>query len=93
MIEITPNLLSEIEHYASLMFTKSEIATILEVEPKDFDMLLSDRDGKPFKSFQRGRLKKEAMIRKSIFELAENGSSPAQSFAIKLIENAKMDDL
>jgi hypothetical protein len=93
LIEITPNLLSEIEHYAALMFSRSEIAIILELDPGDFDKLLHNKDGDPFKSFQKGRLKKEAMIRKSIFELAENGSSPAQSFAIKLIENAKMDDL
>jgi len=34
----------------------------------------------------------EAEIRKSILELAKNGSSPAQAIAMKLIENAKMDD-
>jgi hypothetical protein len=93
LIEITPNFLSEIEHYASLMFTRNEIATILEVDTREFKILLKNEDDQPFKSFQKGRLKKEAMIRKSIFELAENGSSPAQSFAIKLIENAKMDDI
>ncbi len=91
MIEITNNLLAEIENYAALMFTKKEIAVILELDEKQFYDLL-DKD-QPQKAFQRGRLKKEAEIRKSIFDLAQNGSSPAQSFAIKLIENAKMDDL
>lgn len=91
MIEITNNLLAEIENYAALMFTKKEIAVILELDEVQFcDLLGKD---KPQKAFQRGRLKKEAEIRKSIFDLAQNGSSPAQSFAIKLIENAKMDDL
>lgn len=91
MIEITNNLLAEIENYAALMFTKKEIAVILELDEKQFcDLLEQDR---PQKAFQRGRLKKEAEIRNSIFDLAQNGSSPAQSFAIKLIENAKMDDL
>jgi hypothetical protein len=42
---------------------------------------------------QIGRLKCEAIVRKSIFDLAGNGSSPAQAFAMKLIENAKMDDV
>ena len=92
MKKIDEDLLAELEQYAGLMFTKKEIAAILEFSLSEFEELL-DHDDDAYKRFQRGRLKKDAEVRKSIFDLAANGSSPAQSFAWKLIENAKMDDL
>ena len=93
MIEQNESFITEVETYASLMFTKEEIAVILEVDPAELVVLLQDQDNMAFKAFQRGRLKREAEVRKGIFDLAQNGSSPAQAFAMKIIENAKMDDV
>jgi hypothetical protein len=87
------SFITDIETYASLMFTKEEIAVILEVDPGELKSLLQDRESPSFKAFRRGRLKREAEVRKGIFDLAQNGSSPAQAFAMKIIENAKMDDI
>ena len=87
------SFISDIETYASLMFTKEEIAVILEVDPAELKTLLQDRESHTFKAFQRGRLRREAEVRKGIFDLAQNGSSPAQAFAMKIIENAKLDDV
>ena len=87
------SFISDIETYASLMFTKEEIAVILEVDPAELKALLQERESLVFKAFQRGRLKREAEVRKGIFDLAQNGSSPAQAFAMKIIENAKLDDV
>ena len=93
MIEQNESFITEVETYASLMFSKEEIAVILEVDPVQLVDLLEDQDNAVFRAFQRGRLKREAEIRKGIFDLAQNGSSPAQTFAMKLIENAKANDL
>ena len=87
------SFISDIEAYASLMFTKEEIAVILEVDPAELKVILRDSESPAFKAFQRGRLKREADVRKGIFDLAQNGSSPAQAFAMKIIENAKLDDV
>ena len=92
-MEQNETFISDIETYASLMFTKEEIAVILEVDPAELKTLLQERESPAFKAFQRGRLKREAEVRKGIFDLAQNGSSPAQAFAMKIIENAKLDDL
>jgi hypothetical protein len=92
-MQMDESFISEIETYASLMFTKEEIAVILEVDPVEMKALLQERESVAFKAFQRGRLKREAEVRKGIFDLAQNGSSPAQAFAMKIIENAKMDDI
>ena len=75
------------------MFSKEEIAVILEVDPAELVVLVQDQDNPVFRAFRRGRLKREAEVRKGIFDLAQNGSSPAQTFAMKLIENAKANDL
>ena len=93
MIEQNESFITEVETYASLMFSKEEIAVILEIDPAELAVLLQDQDNPVLGAFQRGRLKREAEVRKGIFDLAQNGSSPAQTFAMKLIENAKANDL
>jgi len=93
LIEQTENFLTDLESYAALMFNRSEIAVIMEVDTAELAELLSETQSPAFRAFQRGRLKREAELRKGIFDLAQNGSSPAQTMAIKLIENAKADDL
>ena len=93
MIDQNESFITEVETYASLMFSKEEIAVILEVDPVQLFDLLEDQDNPVFRAFQRGRLKREAEVRKGIFDLAQNGSSPAQTFAMKLIDNAKANDI
>jgi hypothetical protein len=92
-MEMTDAFIAELENYASLMFTREEIAIILEVDPGELKTILKDCESTVSRAFQRGRLKREAEVRKGIFDLALNGSSPAQAFAMKIIENAKMDDV
>ncbi len=92
-MEMNETFIAELENYASLMFTREEIAIILEVDPVELKGALKDGKNKASRAFQRGRLKREAEVRKGIFDLAQNGSSPAQAFAMKIIENAKLDDI
>jgi len=82
--------LAQIEEYSGLMFSREEIADILDVDRQLLTELLEDGDY--LRAFKKGRLLREAQLRKAIFDLAANGSSPAQAFAAKLIENAKMED-
>jgi len=82
--------LAQIEEYSGLMFSREEIADILDVDRQLLTELLDDGDY--LRAFKKGRLLREAQLRKAIFDLAANGSSPAQAFAAKLIENAKMED-
>ena len=89
---LNDKFLEYLETYASLMFTKSEIANILEIPQQRLMEALNDHSPS-LVAFQRGRLKREAEVRKGILDLAQNGSSPAQTFAMKLIVNAKADDL
>ena len=75
------------------MFTKKELAFFLELPFQEFNEMINDDGSEEQKAFITGRMKQEADIRKSIFDLAANGSSPAQTEAMKLIREAKMDDI
>lgn len=86
-------LLQQVEEFAGLMFSRDEIADIIDIDRQRFTEMVTDKEDDVQKAFRRGRLLREAQVRKSIFDLAGNGSSPAQAFAAKLIENAKMEDL
>ncbi|MCU0337876.1 MAG: hypothetical protein MUF12_08500 [Sediminibacterium sp.] len=77
---LTKEQITEIEEMASLYFTDAEIMSIVGIEEID----------QTFKnSVKRGRLLREAKVRKSIFNLAESGSGPAQAMAIKIMQTGK----
>jgi len=89
--KLTAELIQQIEEYSSLMFSKNEIAEILEMPSQGF-MALLEKDKSAYKAFRKGRLVQEAKLRKAIFDLAGNGSSPAQTLASTMIIEAKMND-
>ena len=93
MIELTDDLLAQLEEMSSLMLNKNDIATLLELDPDEFVNILEDKAGEAWKRFQTGRMKTITQVRKSIFELAANGSSPAQTEAMKIIRESKMEDI
>jgi hypothetical protein len=72
--------IEEAKGFAELLFTNEEIMQIMELE-----RLTPDIE----KAIKVGHLKAEAEIRKSIMDLAKNGSSAAQSYATKLIDSLK----
>lgn len=74
--------LKEIENFAKVRIPKNEIAIILNFEKWD---------NNKNKAFQKGRLIGNAEIRKSIFEMARNGSSPAQKQFLELISQEDSD--
>lgn len=72
--------IAEVEEMASLFFSEAEILVIVGLT----EVCPTFRN-----AFKRGRLLREAKVRKSIFTLAESGSSPAQTIAMKIINTGK----
>ncbi len=92
-MEVKKFLLEELEELASLMYSIAEIEIIMGMPPDSLkDLIKVPGESNVKDAFQRGRLKRQGDVRKSIFDLAAAGSSPAQTLAIRLIENAKMED-
>lgn len=78
--------LTEIEEFAALHFTKAEISIIMEFANDEIE------NTHVKEAMNRGRLKSEAEVWQSIFRLAKQGSSPAQTLAIQRINKLKAKD-
>jgi hypothetical protein len=84
---LTDAQLDEVQSLAGLMFSESEIITIMGLD----DNVMPGDDFK--KSFLKGKLIKQAELRKSIFDLAINGSSPAQILANDIIKSQSLNSV
>jgi hypothetical protein len=73
------------------MMTDTEICTMLEISPDEFSLEMEDHSSQIYGVIMKARLTAEARVRKSIIECAAQGSSPAQSLAMKLIEQEKLN--
>lgn len=93
MILYTIEQLNEVREYAGLLFAPKKIARILGVDEAAFLSDLNDESSEVSKAYDKGRLLTEAELRTSILRLAKQGSSPAQTLAIKLRDELQLDIL
>ena len=78
-----PDLAEQIRDFATLQFTDSEISVIM-------GMTLASLLSKYTTEIDGGRLLAEAEVRRSLLQMAKQGSSPAQNKFMEL--NAKAKD-
>lgn len=83
MAETEPNPAQAAQEFAELQFTDAQIALIMEM---DIDLLLE----RHAQDIDRGRLLAEAEVRRSILQLAKQGSTPAQKEFMDLARKAKL---
>jgi hypothetical protein len=79
--------LKEVQELAELHFSRKEVATILGL---DADLAESEEFEK---AFETGRLLCDAQLRRAIFKLAKQGSSPAQNLALKIMEADRVREI
>jgi hypothetical protein len=91
---MSPSLeqIAQIEDYASSFFSPQEIAIIMDLNTPEF-ILLFTTEGAVKNAYNKGRLIQEAKLRKVILELATKGSSPAQTLAMDIIKNSKLNNI
>ncbi|GAB3177608.1 hypothetical protein [Telluribacter humicola] len=83
---LTESQLEEISELASLFFSPQDIAIITGL---DVDQLLEEiatEQSSANLAYLRGKLKARASVRKTIKNLAIQGSSPAQNLVLKMME-------
>jgi hypothetical protein len=91
-MDFTTDQIKEIEELAGLLFSPKEVLIIIGVFVQS--RVVTQLSNKDFSlAYQRGKLKSEAEIRRSVIELAKNGSAPAQMLADKIITQAKLNDI
>lgn len=77
----------QIEELGGYFFTPDDIAIILQLDLSEFKGVRFEMDDFRI-PYQRGKLLKEAEIRKAILKMAAAGSSPAQILAKELIDKS-----
>jgi hypothetical protein len=83
-MELSKEILAEIEDQASLFMTPDKIAIVIDIPFPQFKDMLLDPKHPAARAFRRGSLKSEIELRRSVIDLANRGSSPAQTLAVKL---------
>lgn len=91
-MELTKEQLNEVTEWAMALFSPKEIALIMELDELAFAQAIAAKQGDIYKHYMKGRLISEGKIKKAVINLAESGSSPAQTLALKMIEEIKIDE-
>ena len=78
-----------ITRMAAAAYTHEQIAFALGLDVTSFNQWMHD-DGHPASiAFYKGFYSSELTVRESVFQLARSGSSPAQTLAVKLIDETR----
>lgn len=99
-LQKTPQSGSEIESWSkddleyltelsSTFLPIENIAILIGVDLSVLETELENIEGEVYEAYQSGRLQTEFSVRKSVFDLAKAGSSPAQALAIQFIQTDK----
>lgn len=76
----------QITEYAVLQFMPTEIELILQMTAGSLTTQVKEKQGTFYAAYKKGQLLAEATLRKSIYDMAKQGSSPAQKQFLTLIE-------
>jgi len=89
-MNLTDEQLKQVEEYASYFFSPKEICIILGIDHKTTLTI----EGSEFSNaYQKGSLLSQAKVRKSIIDLAQKGSSPAQALAVQMMDKIKINNV
>lgn len=91
-MKLSTEELNEIERLAGLFFPPLNIAIVLQVDVEAFLEAWSDQQSPIYARYWCGKLKTEAELRKIILQQAKQGSSPAQTTAMKLLEEMNQQE-
>ncbi len=84
--DLTQQELESISQCGSVGFSYLEVATIFGLDPVWVRQQFTQRTGELYRLYQAGRLQAELILRRSILDSANNGSSPSQLYMMKLYE-------
>lgn len=90
--DLPEEVITSIQEYAGLYFTDREIARICEIHYSRFRVMADDSEHPVAQALDRGRLLSSAKVRKSIIDLATQGSKDAQQMASEMMENLNIDN-
>lgn len=89
-VHLNEEQLSQVRELAKVFFTPKEIAIYLQCDIPAFAEACHEEGSAVFMAFHGGRLESTFELRKNIMQLANSGSSPAQTMALELLKSSEM---
>lgn len=89
---LTDEQLQSIESFAAGLMSVDEIAIILELDRDNLKYEINTDDSPGYKAHQRGYLMTKFKVNQKIIDLANSGSSPAQTMAMRLLQEKQIAD-
>ena len=85
--------LSQIEHYASLLLTVSDIAMLMDLDEDWFREVVRLKSTPAALAYHKGKLNTKVKLRESVIRFAEKGSPQAEQLAESYFLNQKKSEL
>ena len=83
-MKLSEEQLKEVQEFAEALTPPADIAKIISVDEKEFVKEIVSGRGKIFEAFTRGKLLTDVKLRKTNIAIAQQGSSPALTLAMKM---------
>jgi predicted DNA-binding protein YlxM (UPF0122 family) len=87
--ELTDEHLLMLEEMGATGFSVNEIAEVLEIVADVLEESFKDKESIVYKRYRKGYLSSQLKLRQRIFLDASHGSSPAQTLAKKIMDDAE----
>jgi len=88
-MDYSPEQLLQIEDIAAAGYEPKQVSFMLGVSPAEFCELIRDEESDVSIAYFKGLYSSEYAVRKSVMTLAQSGSSPAQTMAMKIFDGTK----
>ena len=88
-MEVSDLELVEISRMAAAAYTPRQVCFAMGFDKGEFGIMMNDEDSSICAAYYKGFFSSELIIRESAFQLARNGSSPAQTLALKQFEDTR----
>ncbi len=94
-MKLSEKELNEIEQYAFNLLTWKDISHLMGINLSEFKQELDDESSPIHFFYWKGKIKRKALLRKPVLELAEMGAPQAELLAQKFMEeqnDAEIDE-
>lgn len=88
-MHLTEDELSGITRMGAAAYTPKQVRFAMGFEKNEFNIAMADEDSEVAAAYFKGFYSNELAIRESVFQLARNGSSPAQTTALKQFDDTR----
>jgi len=81
--------LTEISRMGAAAYTPNQVCFAMGFSKEEFGVQMKNEDSELCAAYYKGFYSSELVIRESVFQLARNGSSPAQTLALKNFDDTR----